>query len=219
MSIRFWSFLLFEKKALPLKKNNISMLSYNTQLKQLALPEYGRNIQRMVDHCLTIEDREERTRCAYSIIASMANLFPELKSGNSYDHKLWDHLAIMSDFKLDIDYPCEVIQPDNLTTKPEKVPYSTGNVKYRHYGRSIIEMIDKASHMDAGEERDMLVRYIANHMKKLMLGVNKDGVDDAKIFSDLTELSHGSIRISPDDLKLHEFKEAPVPAGKKKKKK
>ncbi|MBO5244102.1 MAG: DUF4290 domain-containing protein, partial [Muribaculaceae bacterium] len=79
------------------------MLSYNTQLKHLALPEYGRNIQRMVDYCLTIEDRDERTRCAYSIIASMANLFPELKNGNSYDHKLWDHLAIMSDFKLDID--------------------------------------------------------------------------------------------------------------------
>lgn len=196
------------------------MLSYNTQLKHLALPEYGRNIQRMVDYCLTIEDRDERTRCAYSIIASMANLFPELKNGNSYDHKLWDHLAIMSDFKLDIDYPCEVIQPDNLTSKPEKVTYTSGNVKYRHYGKSIVQMIDKASAMEEGEERDALVRYIANHMKKLMLSVNKDGVDDAKIFNDLAELSHGSIRLSPESIQLHEFKESPVPAtGKKKKKK
>ncbi|MDE7024896.1 MAG: DUF4290 domain-containing protein [Paramuribaculum sp.] len=195
------------------------MLSYNTQHKQLSLPEYGRNIQRMVDHCITIEDRDERTRCAYTIIASMANLFPELKNGGNYDHKLWDHLAIMSDFKLDIDYPCEIIKPDNLTSKPDKVPYNASNVRYRHYGRSIIEMIDKAAAMPDGEERDTLVKYIANHMKKLMLGVNKDGVDDEKVFSDLTELSHGAIRISTDEMKLHEFKEAPAPTGKKKKKK
>lgn len=195
------------------------MLSYNTQHKQLSLPEYGRNIQRMVDHCITIEDRDERTRCAYTIIASMANLFPELKNGGNYDHKLWDHLAIMSDFKLDIDYPCEITKPDNLTSKPDKVPYNASNVRYRHYGRSIIEMIDKAAAMPDGEERDTLVKYIANHMKKLMLGVNKDGVDDEKVFSDLTELSHGAIRISTDEMKLHEFKEAPAPTGKKKKKK
>lgn len=195
------------------------MLSYNTQLKQLPLPEYGRNIQRMVDYCISIEDREERTRCAYAIVASMANLFPELKNGGNYDHKLWDHLAIMSDFKLDIDYPCEIIRPDNLTSHPDSVPYRTGEVKYRHYGKSIVAMIAKASELEDGEERDTLVRYIANHMKKLMLSVNKDGVDDEKIFHDLAELSHGAIRISSDQLKLHEFKEAPLPVGKKKRKK
>ena len=195
------------------------MLTYNTQRKHLALPEYGRNIQRMVDHCLTIEDRDERTRCAYTIIASMANLFPELKSGGTYDHKLWDHLAIMSDFKLDIDYPCEVIKAENLQTLPDRVPYTTNSVRYRHYGKNIVDMIDKAAEMPEGEERDALVKYVANHMKKLMLGVNKDGVDDAKIFSDLAELSHGSIRINPEELRLHEFTEAPVPTGKKKKKK
>ncbi len=196
------------------------MLSYNTQLKQLALPEYGRNIQRMVDHCLTIEDRDERTRCAYAIIASMANLFPELKNGTEYDHKLWDHLAIMSGFRLDIDYPCEVINAENLSTRPDKVQYSDNPVRYRHYGKNILKMVDKAAEMPEGEERDALVKYIANHMKKLMLGVNKDGVDDEKIFSDLAELSHGFINVSCDTLKLHEFKEAPVPAsGKKKKKK
>ena len=195
------------------------MLSYNTQLKQLALPEYGRNIQRMVDHCLSIEDRDERTRCAYSIIASMANLFPELKNGGNYDHKLWDHLAIMSDFKLDIDYPCDIIRPDNLTSRPDTVPYGANGVRYRHYGKTIVEMIGKASEMPEGEERDTLVRYVANHMKKLMLGVNKDGVDDEKVFHDLAELSHGAIRLSSEQMRLHEFKEAPVPAGKKKRKK
>ena len=99
------------------------MLRYNTQLKTLPLPEYGRNIQSMVDHCLTIEDRDERNRCARTIVATMANLFPELKNGGEYDHKLWDHLAIMSEFKLDIDYPCEVIDAGNLATMPEPVKY------------------------------------------------------------------------------------------------
>ena len=174
----------------------------------------------MVDHCMTIEDRQERTRCAYSIIASMANLFPELKNGGEYDHKLWDHLAIMSDFKLDIDYPCEVIAPDNLHSKPSKVPYTNNSVRYRHYGSNIVEMVNKASAMPDDDDKHALVAYLANHMKKLMLGVNKDGVDDTKIFNDLAEMSHGALRIKPEDLKLHEFKEVPVPqSGKKKKKK
>ena len=99
----------------------IEMLTYNTQLKKLVLPEYGRNIQQMVDHCLTIEDREERTACAYSIINSMGNLFPQLRDVDDFKHKLWDHLAIMSDFKLDIDYPCDIIRPENLESRPCRV--------------------------------------------------------------------------------------------------
>ena len=86
------------------------MLTYNTQLKKLKLPEYGRNIQQIIDYCCTIEDREERTRCAYSIIQIMGSLFPQLGDEADYKHKLWDHLAIMSDFKLDIDYPYEIIK-------------------------------------------------------------------------------------------------------------
>lgn len=197
------------------------MLRYNTQLKRLILPEYGRNIQQMVDHCLTIEDRDERTRCAYSIIASMGNLFPQLRDEEDYRHKLWDHLAIMSDFKLDIDYPCEVIRPDTLDSKPDQLSCKTRPFRFRHYGKSIELMIDKATMMESGEERDTLIMLIANHMKKLMLAVNKDGVDDARIFKDLAEYSHGAIRLDPATHRLHEFKEAPAPAptGKKKKKK
>lgn len=196
------------------------MLSYNTQLKKLTLPEYGRNIQRMVDHCLTIEDRDERTRCAHAVVASMANLFPELKASEENRHKLWDHLAIMSGFKLDIDYPCEVIQAENLNSRPEKVPYNVTLIRQRHYGREIERLIEVASGMEDGDERTELIRLIANHMKKLMLAVNRDGVDDAKVFKDLAEMSHGMIRISPEEMRLHEFKAAPLPAtGKKKKKK
>ena len=195
------------------------MLRYNTQLKTLPLPEYGRNIQSMVDHCLTIEDRDERNRCARTIVATMANLFPELKNGGEYDHKLWDHLAIMSEFKLDIDYPCEVIDAGNLATMPEPVKYPSVKMRYRHYGNSLERMIAKAAEMEAGEERDTLVKLLANQMKKLMLAVNSDGVDDSKVFKDLAELSGGAIRITSDELKLHEFKQAPQPTNKKKRKK
>ena len=195
------------------------MLTYNTQLKKLVLPEYGRNIQQMVDHCLTIEDKEERTRCAYSIINTMGNLFPNLRDIEDFKHKLWDHLAIMSDFKLDIDYHCDVIKPESLNSFPEKVDYYTSPIKYRHYGRSIELMIAKASSMPEGEERDALILLIANHMKKLMLSVNSEGVDDTKILKDLRELSHGAINLNPENYHLHEFKEAPQQTSNKRKKK
>lgn len=194
------------------------MLNYNTQQPKLILPEYGRNIQQMVNHCLTIKDREERTKCAYSIIAVMANLFPALKDGEDNKRKLWDHLAIMAGFKLDVDAPYELIAADKLATVPNKVPYSTNTIRYRHYGKDIEKLIIKASEMEEGEERTELCRLIANQMKKLMLAVNHDGVDDSKIFKDLAEMSHGAIIIKPEEMKLHEFKTAPQQPGNKKKK-
>ena len=195
------------------------MLTYNTHKKRLVLPEYGRSIQEMVNHCLTIEDKEERTRCAYSIINCMGKLFPKLQEQDDYKQKLWDHLAIMSDFKLDIDYPYEVVRPENLQSQPEKVPYTNQFIRYRHYGKDVELLIAKAVEMPAGEERDELVLLIANHMKKLLLAVNKDGVDDEKIFKDLAEYSHGEILLSPDTTTLRNFKLAPTPTASKKKRK
>lgn len=196
------------------------MLSYNTQLKKLVLPEYGRNIQQMVDHCLTLENRDERTRCAYAIISTMGNLFPELRDSDDNDRKLWDHLVIMSDFKLDVDFPCEVIQAENLATGPDKINENFVPMRYRHYGKSLQTMVDKAAAMEPSPARDELISLLAHHMKKLMLAVNKDGVDDAKVFKDLAEMSHGRIQLNPAEYHLHEFKEAPQPVtGKKKKKK
>ena len=196
------------------------MLKYNTQLKKLILPEYGRNLQQMVDHCITIEDREERTQCAYSIIATMGNLFPNLRDMDDFKHKLWDHLAIMSDFKLDIDYPCEVIKPENLKTSPDKIEYKSSPIKFRHYGKNLELMIAKAATMEDGEEKDVLISYIANHMKKLMLAVNSEGVENAKILKDLRDYSYGAINLDPETYLLHEFKEASSQqSGKKKKKK
>lgn len=195
------------------------MLTYNTQLRPLILPEYGRNIQEMVDYCVTIPDFEERTACAYAIVAAMSALFPDEGFDGENRRNFWDHLNIMSDFQLDIDWPVEVVQQSELATKPEKVPYQNNFIHYRHYGKNLERLIDRAASMEEGEERDALVLLLANHMKKAMLAVNIDGVDDDKIFKDLAELSHGRILVDPDKTHLHEFKTAPVSSGKKKKKK
>ncbi len=195
------------------------MLNYNTNQKKLILPEYGRNIQRMVDHCLAIEDRDERTRCAHTIVRAMGNLFPELRQEENR-HKLWDHLMIMADFNLDIDFPCEVIQAADLKTGPDVVPYPQNRFNMRQYGILTRRMIDEAAEMPEGPERDEAVMLLANNMKKQMLAVNPDGVEDAKIFADLAELSAGRILLSPETTRLCEFNiELPPAKGKKKKKK
>lgn len=195
------------------------MLTYNTQLKKLVLPEYGRNIQQMVNHCLSISDKEERTRCAYSIINTMGNLFPNLRDVEEFRHKLWDHLAIMSDFKLDINYPFEVITADNINKTPNRLEYHSRTIKLRHYGKYVELMIIKASLLDYGEEKDKLVSLIANHMKKMLLSENSDSADDAKVFKDLYEYSKGKINLNPETYHLHDFKDVSNVSGKKKKKK
>ena len=183
------------------------MPDYNTQQKKLIMPEYGRNVQQMIDHCVSIEDREERTRCANTIINIMGNLFPQLRDVDDFKHKLWDHLAIMSDFKLDIDYPYEIIRKENLRTKPDRIPYTLTPIRYRHYGKTLERMIKKCEDYPDGPERDQLISLLANHMKKSFLTWNKEVVDDDKIFKDLREYSHGRIDLSPETFRLKESKE------------
>jgi hypothetical protein len=189
-------------------------MDYNTNRKKLPLPEYGRNIQNMVDYLFTIEDREKRNRSAQTVIDVMGNLYPYLRDVAEFKHKLWDHLAIMSDFKLDIDYPYDPPTPDILTEKPNRVPYNQNHIKYRHYGYTMELLIKKAIEME-GEEKEIIIEQLANQMKKLYLTWNKDAVDDDKIFMDLEELSKGNVEISKD-LQLTETK---VILGKPKKKK
>ena len=193
------------------------MLTYNTRRKQLVLPEYGRNLQRMVDYACTLENRDERNACARTIIRTMETLFPELKQPEN-SHKVWDHLSIMSDFKLDIDYPEGVVKAEELDTKPQEVPYTQSKINHRHYGKILEEMIEKAAGMAPGEARDEVVLLLANQMKKMMLAVNSDGVDDRRIFADLAAISHGEIRLDPETTHLNEYREIPQPQGKKKKK-
>lgn len=182
-------------------------MEYPTLQGKLKMPEYGRNIQQMIEHALTIEDKEERTRCVNSIISIMGNMFPYLRDVNDFKHKLWDHVAIMSDFKLDIDYPYDILQEENLFTRPETIPYKNSRIRYMHYGRTLEEMIEKVGSYPEGTERNELIRLIANQMKKCFLTWNKEVVDDTKIFDDLRELSNGKIDVTPDFLKLIESRE------------
>lgn len=198
------------------------MLTYNSQLKTLVLPEYGRNIQQMVDYCITIEDRDERTHCAYTIVQNMANMFPQLRAETDYQHKLWDHLMIMSGFKLDVDFPFDdIIREENLETKPAPIQYELEPIKYRHYGKNIERMIERAASYPEGDERDALVMLLANHMKKLIYQINNEDVDDRKIFNDLYHYSQGAIRLDPETHRLREYQVVvqPQTSGKKKKKK
>lgn len=190
-------------------------MQYNSQLKKLVLPEYGRNVQQMVDHCLTIEDKEERAKCANTIINIMGNLFPHLRDVDDFKHKLWDHLAIMSDFKLDIEYPYEVVSRDNLYTKPEPIPYKLSSIRYKHYGKLTEELIKRVESVPEGEERDQLLSLLANHMKKSFHVWNKEGIDDEKILADLVDYSRGKISLENRNIKLREIKSTPQPRKNK----
>lgn len=179
-------------------------MEYNTQQRKLSLPEYGRSVQNMVDYALTIEDRAERQRCANTIVNIMGGMFPYLRDAEDSNRKLWDHLAIMADFKLDIDYPVEIVKKEGLRIKPDRIPYSQNHIHYRHYGRYVQEMIQTAINYPEGEEKILYLELIANQMKKDYLNWNKDGVEDQKIFDDLYELSGGKIKISATDFHLLE---------------
>lgn len=177
-------------------------MQYNTQQKRMPLPEYGRSIQNMVNHALTIQDPAERQRCANTIINIMGNMFPHLRDVPDFKHKLWDHLAIMSDFKLDIRYPYEIIREENLGSKPDTIPYPSTKMRYRHYGRTLEVLIKKAIEFPEGDEKRNLVALICNHMKKDYMAWNKDTVDDRKIAEDLEELSGGKLHMDDDIIRL-----------------
>lgn len=178
------------------------------------MPEYGRNIQKMVDFIKTIKDRDERTRAARSIIEIMGNLNPNLRDSGDVKHKLWDHLAIIADFDLDIDSPYPPPAKEVLREKPRPVGYKKGEVKYLHYGRIIEMMIEEACNMKDGEGKDYLVMLIANQMKKASATWNRGQVNDDVILNDLKELS-GNRLVLAEGLKLLDVKELLGPKKKK----
>ena len=173
----------------------IENLEYNTVREDLIIPEYGRHIQKMINHASTRETKEERNKLANAIISVMGNLQPHLRDVADFQHKLWDQLFIMSDFKLDADSPFEKPSKEILNAKPEPLSYPQNFPKYRFYGNNIKIMIDEAVKWDSGEMKDALVLTIANHMKKCFLNWNKDSVKDQFIFDHLYELSETKIDI------------------------
>lgn len=180
----------------------IDQLEYNTERKRLIIPEYGRHIQKMINHAIETEDVEERTKIVKSIIGVMGNLQPHLRDVPDFQHKLWDQLFIMSDFKLDVESPYPKPSRELLQERPEPLGYPQNFPKYRFYGNNIKRMIDVANSWDEGEMKIALEFAIANHMKKCYLNWNKDTVEDYVIFKHLLELSNGKIDLAPKEESL-----------------
>ena len=179
--------------------NLVENLEYNTERPQLIIPEYGRHFQKMVDHAVSIADPVERNKVAKSIISVMGNLQPHLRDVPDFQHKLWDQLFIMSDFKLDVESPFPITSKEVLRQRPEPLGYPQNFPKYRFYGNNIKRMIDVAVEWEKGDMRDGLEYAIANHMKKCYLNWNKDTVDDKAIFTHLFELSDGQIDLAKNE--------------------
>jgi hypothetical protein len=180
----------------------------------MALPEYGRNVQKMVDHIKTIQDRDERNRAARTIIQIMGNLNPQIRDIGDFKHKLWDHLALIADFSLDIDAPFEPPEASKFIEKPNQVPYRQGDIRYLHYGRIIELMISAASEMDDGDEKIYFTNLIVNQMKKSYITWNRGQVSDEVIIGDMKLLSGGRLKMT-DGIKILEVRELIPPVKRK----
>jgi len=182
-------------------------MEYNTSRKKLILPEYGRNIQKMIMLTKAEPDKEKRNKMVQAIIAIMGNMNPHLRDIADFKHKLWDHLAIISEFELDLNSPYDLPEIETLSAKPEKVPYNTNNAKFKHYGQTLEKMVKVAVDMEDGELKNILIHLIANHMKKSYLTWNKEAVADEQIFKDLKVLSEGKIDLKTEETTLRETKD------------
>jgi hypothetical protein len=170
-------------------------MEYNTQRSQIVIPEYGRNIHKMINHAFTIENREERNNVAHSIVKVMGQVKPQFKEADDFIQRLWDHMIIISDFKLDVDSPYPYPEKEELLKKPNKMKYPTTRIRFRHYGKAIENFIKKAIAMEDGEEKDSFTYYIANVMKKNYLMYNRDSVNDQLIFDQLSLLSNSKLEL------------------------
>lgn len=173
-------------------------MKYNTERKKLNIPEYGRNVQGLVDYALTIEDREKRTAFAGIIINAMAQVNPSVKELSDYKHKLWDHLFIMSDYRLDVVSPYPKPVKEELDTKPERLTYKSSMIRFRPYGKLIENVIDKVITMPEGEEKNVLIGMIAQYLKKAYLQWNVNSCDDEMILKHFEQLSHGQLKLQED---------------------
>lgn len=190
---------------LPDEKTSPHNLEMNSQRPDLIIPEYGRNIQRMVEYAMTLEDREERNQCCRAILSVMGQLFPYLRDIDDFNHKLWDHLYIMSNFKLDVDSPYPRPEAEELDAPPQRIPYPQGDVKFGHYGRYVESMVDKCAAMEDGPEKQAFTLAIANLMKQNALNWNRNTVTDDVVLKDLRYLSQGKLSLD-DNTQLHAVK-------------
>ncbi|MEQ8909296.1 MAG: DUF4290 domain-containing protein [Vicingaceae bacterium] len=177
-------------------------MEYNTTRPKMIIPEYGRHIQKLIDHATKLESKEKRNEMALAIIDVMGQLNPHLRNIQDFKHKLWDHLFIMSDFKLDVDSPYPTPEPEHFQSKPRKMPYPDNNIRYKHYGRGVEKLVQSALDMEEGEERDALIQSTANLMKKHYLTWSRNSVDDKQIMLDLKKVSRGNLEVEEDKIEL-----------------
>ena len=195
---------------------NIEGLDYNTKREKLILPEYGREIQNMIDYAVSLPNRAERQRCAEAIIAIMGRMLPQGQNSTDYQQKLWDHLALMSNFKLDIDYPYDVSQAKKIMTRPEPMEYPMNRIPVRHYGHMMFEIFNKLKDMPEGEERDELIRLAANQMKRDLYQWGHGSCDDEKVASDIANFTDGKVQLDLDNFR---FSKLEMPESERKRNK
>lgn len=171
----------------------MSKIDYNTERGSMTMAEYGRVVQDMVEYCVGIEDREERLRCAQAIVAVMANIGQERLANADVQQKLWNHLAVISDFRLDIDYPVEIVRREEVKAKPEPMALPQGRIKARYYGRILEKAMETLAKMPEGEERDALTLQVADQMKQSLFSWNPDVMSEDKVARDVTEYCGDSV--------------------------
>ena len=196
---------------------NIKGLDYNTQREKLVMPEYGREIQKMVDHAIGLKNKQERQNCAQAIIKMMETKVPQLKNNADYRQTLWDHLYLISRKQLDIDWPFDVTAAEKIHDKPNPIPLPKENMKLRHYGKLIGELFEKLKTMPAGEERDALTYYTANQMKRDLVTWGHGSAEDERVASDLAHYTDGVIQLDLNTFRFEKF--TPTDDSKKTKKK
>ena len=181
---------------------NISGLDYNTQREALQLPEYGREIQKMIEVAIALPTKEERLRCAKTIVKLMETKVPQIRSNADYKQTLWDHLYLMSRRQLDIDWPYDVSEAEKIHAKPDPLPLPQTSIRLRHYGRLLEELCEKLKTMPEGSERDELARLTANQMKRDLILWGHGSIDDEKVVDDIARMTDGVIQLNLSQLTL-----------------
>ena len=194
---------------------NIQGLDYNTQREKLLMTEYGREIQKMVDHAVGLPSKEERLKCAKTIIKMMLTKVPQIRSNAGYEQTLWDHLYLMSSGQLDIDWPYDVSGAEKIHSKPAPIPLPQNRIRLRHYGKLVEELLEKLKTMPEGSKRDELARQTANQMKRDLLQWGHGSADDEKVADDIARLTDGVIQIDLGTFRFENMTVLPVDEGKK----
>ena len=198
---------------------DIQGLDYNTGREKLLMPEYGREIQKMVDYAISLPSKEERLKCAKTIVRMMLTKVPQIRENAGYEQTLWDHLYLMSDKQLDIDWPFDVTGAETIHSKPTPIPLPQNRIRLRHYGRLVVELLEKLKTMPEGDERSELIRQTANQMKRDLLTWGHGSADDEKVADDMARLTDGAIQLDLGKFKFEKVTAITVDEGKKKKRK